>query len=146
MSLKKTTSNELIRNLIGYDPDKLCQDIIRRADTKWNQRKGVPSAAEASINYRRKSDNILVTWNTLWYNNFLYSECKTHHTVNTPEHIRKDHITSNIPPNILDILAEGYDVHEKIKKSNSKRRGRLYKFVQQQIEKHEKIYKEILFV
>ena len=136
MRLRKTTSNQLIRNLIGYDPDKLCQDIIRRADAKWNHRKGVPSVVEVPINYRKTSDNILITWNTLWYNNFLYSECKTHHTINTLEHIKTYHLNNKTPPNIFDILAKGYDVHEKIKKSDSKRRGRLYKFVQQQIEKH----------
>ena len=87
MSLRRSTSNQLIRNLIGYDPEKLCQEIIRRADAKWSERKG---------------------------------------------------------PNINDILIEGYEVHEKIKKSESARKGKLYKFVQQRIEKYETVIKEIL--
>ena len=133
----------IIRDLIGYDPDKLCQDIIRRAVAKWIKRKGMPSAIEAPINYCRKTDNI-ITWNSLWYNNFLYSECKIHKSINTPEHIKTHHIKTKSPPNISEILSEGYDVHEKIKKNKSKRRGRLYKYVQQQIERYEKIYTEIL--
>jgi len=143
MSLRKTTSNQLIRNLIGYDPEKLCLDIIRRADAKWNERKGVPSVTEQPIIYRRKTHNILLTWNALWYNNLLYSECKTHHTLNTAEHIKVFHVDKT-PPTLSEILAEGYDVHNKIKNSQSKRKGRLYKFIQQKIERNEKIIKEIL--
>ena len=128
MSLRRSTSNQLIRNLIGYDPEKLCQEIIRRADAKWSERKGETNITEGPITYRRKSDNILITWNSLWYNNLLYSECKIHHTINTPEHIRAFHY-NKIPPNINDILIEGYEVHEKIKKSESALKGKLYKFV-----------------
>ena len=146
MSLRKRASDELIKNLIGYDPENLCQDIIRRADAKWNQRKGIPSVIEAPINYRRKTNNILITWNTLWYNNLLYSKCKIHQTKNTPAHIKTHHLKSESLPNISDILTEGYDVHEKIKNNKSKRRGRLYKYVQQQIEKYEEIYAEILLL
>ena len=73
----------------------------------------------------------------------IYSECKIHHTINTPEHIRAFHY-NKIPPNINDILIEGYEVHEKIKKSESARKGKLYKFVQQRIEKYETVIKEIL--
>ena len=51
--------------------------------------KGETSITESPINYRRKSDNILITWNTLRYNSSLYAECKIHHTINTPEHIRE---------------------------------------------------------
>ena len=147
MSLRKSTSDELIKNLIGYDPEKLCQDIIRRADAKWNQIKGIPSVIEAPINYRRQTNNILITWNTLTYNNILYSKCKIHKkTRNNPDHIKTHHLKSGFLPNISNILTEGYDVHEKIKNSKSKRRGRLYKYVQQQIEKYEKIYTEILIL
>ena len=141
MSLRKSTSNDLIKNLIGYDPEKLCEEIIRRADTKWTERKGVPSVSQAPINYRIKSDNILITWNTLWYNNLMFSECRIHHTPNTPEHLKAFHYTKT-RPSIMETLQEGYDVHEKIKNSQSIRKGRLYKYAQQKIEKNEKILKE----
>ena len=35
MSLKKTTFNELIKVLIGYDPEKLCLENIRKAEQRW---------------------------------------------------------------------------------------------------------------
>jgi len=143
MSLRRSTSNLLIKNLIGYDPEKLCLEIIRKADSKWIERKGAQIPRETPINFRIKSDNILITWNTLWYNNLLYSACKLHHTVNTPDHIKALHY-NDTPPNIMEMLQEGFEIHEKIKKSESKRRGRLYKHIQQKIEKHENIIKEIL--
>ena len=34
MSLRTTTSSELIKDLIGYDPDTLASKIIRRAELK----------------------------------------------------------------------------------------------------------------
>jgi hypothetical protein len=143
MSLRKSASNELIKHLIGYDPEIFCQEIIRRADTKWTERKGIPNVPEAPINYKIKSDNILITWNTLWYNNLMFSQCRTHHILNSPEHLKNFHYTKT-PPSILEILQEGYVVHDKIKKSQSKRKGRLYKHIQEKIERNEKIFKEIL--
>ena len=49
MSLSITTSNELIENLIGYDPDKLCLEIIRRADLRCNIKE-----KKYSINIKRE--------------------------------------------------------------------------------------------
>ena len=34
MSLRKNTSNELIKNLIGNDPEKLILENIRRAEQR----------------------------------------------------------------------------------------------------------------
>ena len=42
MSLRKTTSNDLIINLIGYDPEN-----IKRAEQRWTERK----------------NNTFITWN-----------------------------------------------------------------------------------
>ena len=49
MNLKKSTSNQLIKGLIGYDPEKLCEETIRRADTKWIERKRMISLETPSI-------------------------------------------------------------------------------------------------
>ena len=38
-SLRKTTSNELIKDLISYDPEKLCLENIRKAEQGWTGRK-----------------------------------------------------------------------------------------------------------
>jgi hypothetical protein len=145
MSLRISTSGEVIKNLIGYDPEKLCSEIIRRADAKWTERKAKDArcAIESPIAYRRKTDSILVTWNALWYNDLLYSNCKIHHSQNNPEHIRTFH-SDKTPPTLSEILEEGYEVRKKIKNHDKKRKGRLYKFIQQKIETFEKIYKEIL--
>ena len=38
MSPRKTTFNELIKDLIGHDPEKLCRENIRKSDdflTHW---------------------------------------------------------------------------------------------------------------
>ena len=39
MNLRKTTSNELIKKLIGYDPEKLCLETIGKAEQRWTERK-----------------------------------------------------------------------------------------------------------
>ena len=133
----------MIKDLIGYDPDRLCLEFIRRADNKWNERKGNFSQQPEPFSYRRKTSNLLTTWNMLWYNNLLYSQCKTHNTLNTRYHIQSFH-NSKIPPNLSTILYEAYELHEKEKKSKSKRRGRFIKLVQKKIEAHETIFKHIV--
>ena len=143
MSFKKSTSNQLIKGLIGYDPKKLCEETIRRTDTKWIERKRMISVEMPPIDYRIRTDNLLITWNTLWYNNLLYSECKTHHVPNTPEHIRTLHSNYSLP-NLMEILNEGYEVHNTVKKRDCKKRCRIYKFVQKKIEVHEKVTQYIL--
>ena len=37
MSLRKATSNELLKDLIGYDTEKLCLENIRRAEQRWTE-------------------------------------------------------------------------------------------------------------
>ena len=39
MRFRKTTSNELIKDLIGYDSEKLYLENIRRAEQRWTERK-----------------------------------------------------------------------------------------------------------
>ena len=34
MNLRKTTSNELIKDLIGYYPEKICLENIKRAEQR----------------------------------------------------------------------------------------------------------------
>jgi hypothetical protein len=67
MGLRTTTSSELVKNLIGYDPDKLCSEIIRRAIIKWTKRKGgIHDEPNVRTDYRRKTSNILLTWSMIW--------------------------------------------------------------------------------
>ena len=39
MSLRKTTSNGLINELIGYDSEKLCLETLEKLNKDWTQRK-----------------------------------------------------------------------------------------------------------
>ena len=144
MSLRNTTSNELIKDLIGYDPDKLASKIIRLAELRWNERNGIVYQEEnMEINYRRKTSNLLVTWNMLWCNNSFFSKCKTHNTVITPAHIRLLHGGENMT-SLSEILKEGYEVNDKIKKNKSERRGRILKILENRINTQDLIAKRIL--
>jgi len=137
MSLRATTSNELIRDLIGYDPEKLCSEIIRKAKVRWNMRKGGIANREHGdkIDFRRETNSLLITWSMLWCNNFLYSKCKQHHTQITPSHIINEH-GGKVLPNLSEILREGYEVSEKLKVSIGKRKSRILRKIQEKINSH----------
>ena len=79
----------------------------------------------------------------LWCNNFFFSKCKTHITVITPAHIRLFHERENIT-SLSEILKEGYEVDEKIKKNKSERRGRILKMLENRINTQDLIAKRIL--
>ena len=144
MSLRKTTSNELIKDLIGYDPEKLCLENIRRAEQRWTERKShVNQNNDETIKYRRQTSNTFITWNMLWHNNLLFSKCENHNTIITPNHIKNFHNITNLP-NLSTILFEDYVLHEKIKKSKSKRKGRIYKIIQSRTQTQDKIAKDII--
>ena len=66
--IDETTSNELIKDLIGHDPEKLCLENIRRAEQRWAERKShINQNNDEPIKYRRQTSNSFITWNMLWY-------------------------------------------------------------------------------
>ena len=80
-SLRKTTSNELIKDLIRYDPEKLCLENIRRAEQRLTERKShINQSNDEPIKYIRQTSHTFITWNMLWYNNLLFSKCENHNT------------------------------------------------------------------
>jgi len=130
MSLRATIPNEIIKDLIGYDPDRLCSETIRRAKTKWNDRLGIKNLVEVKKpEYRRKTSSLLITWNILWCYNLLFSKCKQHNTLNTPNHIKNSHGGKYIP-NLSEILQEGFMMHKKIRHRIKKRKGRFLKTIE----------------
>ena len=54
MSLRKTTSNELIKDLIGYDQEKLCLENIRRAEQRWTEEKVISKVMMNLLNTEDK--------------------------------------------------------------------------------------------
>ena len=79
----------------------------------------------------------------LWCNNSFFSKCKTHNTVITPAHIRLLHGGENMT-SLSEILKEGYEVNDKIKKNKSERRGRILKILENRINTQDLIAKRIL--
>ena len=75
----------------------------------------------------------------VWYNNLMFPKCVNHNTNITPNHIKNLHIITN-SPNLSAILYEDYVLHEKLKKSKSKRKGRINKIIQTR----DKIAKDII--
>ncbi len=70
MGLRRTTSNEIVKDIISDDPENLCSEMIRRAKIKWNERNGLTNFEDTQkIKYRRKTHNLLLTWNSLRCNN-----------------------------------------------------------------------------
>ena len=53
--------------------------------------------------------------------NVLFSKCKNHNTIIIPNHIKNIHNIVN-PPNLSAILYEDHILHEKMKKSKSKKK------------------------
>jgi len=148
MSLRITTSNELIKDLIGYEPNKLCSEIIRRAERRWNERKGITVAtadhkSEEKVQYRRETSNLLVTWDMLWCNNLLFSKCKQHKTSITPSHMQSSH-GGKLPPNLSNTLKEGFELQQKIKNSNGKRKGRIVRLIEKKINAQDIIARTII--
>ena len=53
MTFRKTTSNELTKNLIGYDTEKLYLENIRRAEQRWTKRKiHINQSNDETLKYR----------------------------------------------------------------------------------------------
>ena len=69
----------------------------------------------------------------------------SYNTITTPNHINNLHNITN-PPNLSAILYEDFILLKKIKKSKSKRKGRIYKIIQSKIETQDKIAKDIIVI
>jgi len=116
MGLRTTTPNELVKNLIGYDPDKLCSEIIRRAIIKWTKMKGgIHDEPNVRTDYRRKtSSNILLTWSMIWCNNLLFTKCRQNNKTIISIHFQNLHRGKKLISRI-NMIREGYKIHQKIK-------------------------------
>ena len=79
----------------------------------------------------------------LWYDNLLFFKCENHNTIIIPNHIKNIHNIAN-PSNLSAILYEDHTLHEKMKKSKSKRKGRIYKITQSRIETQDKLAKDLI--
>ena len=78
-----------IRSIMTYDPEKLCDEIIRRAEIRWNERRRPNDMNNSltSIKCTRDSMHILISWNLMWAQNALYNNCDTHDILITPNHL-----------------------------------------------------------
>ena len=82
LGMRSTVSNEIIKDMMTYDPEQFCQEIIRRAEISWDERKIHRISQEeysTPIQYRRKTSTLLLTWKIIWGQNALFNMCK-----NTP--------------------------------------------------------------
>ena len=62
MSLKKTTSNELIKDLIGYDPENYGQKILEELNKDGQKEKSHRNQNnDEPIKYRRQNSNTFIT-------------------------------------------------------------------------------------
>ncbi len=144
MGLRTTTSNELVKDLIGYNPDKLCSEIIRRAKNKWKKRKGgINDEPDVRSDYRRKTNNILLTWNMIWCNNLLFTRCKQHNEVATLTHIQNLHGGRGLV-SLANILEEGHKIHRKIKQGAPKRKGRIMRMVESRVSFQDSVARKII--
>ena len=67
MTLRKTTSNELTKNLVGYDTEKRYIENIRRAEQRWTKRKVL--LIKVTMNLLNTDDKpaiLSLPWNMLW--------------------------------------------------------------------------------
>ena len=60
MSLRKNNSNELIKDFIGYDPEKICLENIRRAEQRWTDIKSHNQCNDEPIKYTRRTSNTFI--------------------------------------------------------------------------------------
>ena len=98
---------------------------------------------EIGIRYRRNTSNKLITWNMLWCNNALFSKFKAHNTLITTSHLKISH-GGEMLMDLPSILKDGYVILDKIKKSNSKRKGRNFQMLEDKIKSQDKLAKNIL--
>ncbi len=144
MGLRTTTSSELVKNLIGYDPDKLCSEIIRRAINKWTKRKGgTLDEPNVRTDYRRKTSNILLTWSMIWCNNLLFTRCKQHNEVITLTHIQNLHGGRRLM-SLSNMLQEGHKIHKKIEQGAQKRKGRIIKIIESRVSSQDSLARKII--
>jgi len=65
MGMRSTVSNEIIKDMMTYDPEQFCQEVIRRAEIRWDERKIHRISQEecsTPIQYRRETSTLLLTW------------------------------------------------------------------------------------
>ena len=67
----------------------------------------------------------------LWY--LLFTIFENHNTIITPNNIKNLQNIIN-PLSLSAILYEDHILHEKMKKSKSKRKGRIYKIIQSKVQ------------
>ena len=61
---------------------------IRKAEQRWTEKNiHINQSNDEPIKYKRQTNNTLITWNMLGYNNLLFSKCENHKTIITPNHI-----------------------------------------------------------
>lgn len=144
MGMRSTVSNEIIKDMMTYDPEQFCQEIIRRAEIRWDERKIHRISQEeysTPIQYRRETSTLLLTWKMIWGQNALFNICKTHQTLVTPQHLKSLHDLQKVP-DLSQILREGFELQKRL--DSSKRKGRILRQIEIAINNYENIYIKII--
>jgi len=138
LRLRKSTSNEIINALMGYDPRKFAEEQVRVAEEKWeSRRRRASSEDDQRVGYRLPVSNVLVSWELLKMNNILFNKCKRHNCLITQAHLAEAH-RIHLLPDILQVMREGWVIEKRLERT--KRRGRVLQAVEVMTERFCRIY------
>ena len=128
LGLRISTPSNLIMQMMGYDPKLFADHIIAVSHEKWTARTERKTIQTKYINYKIKTDPILLSWAVLKTSNLLWNHCEAHNCSISPLHIKQMHDTQFIEPNIERLLKDGLQVKRRYQRT--KRRGKILKIVE----------------
>ena len=142
LSLRKTTSNKIISEIMGYNPDKFAQELLDKSKYKWNQRLKYEEAQSLEKSYRIKTNPILISWHLIKSFNILFHKCEDHNQLISPFHLKYCHNIEKIP-NISDLLFKGWIINNNIK-MNQARKSRIKKKLNKFFVEQKNFYEQLI--
>jgi hypothetical protein len=138
VGIRMSTSDQIVKKLMGYDPILFAAHQIRNAEARWQERKNrMAVSVETRRDFRIAGNSILLSWPLLKMNNMLFNRCQKHDCLCTPQHLRDVHKIRDLP-SIEAVLDQGIAIDRRLK--GTKRKGRVLKAILQVTEGHHKLF------
>jgi len=145
MGLKASTRDMIVIKMMGYDPILFAAEQVRRADSKWRDRRERVNLDEANESDNQRTfhvsgSNILISWPLIKINNLIYGQCRRHSCPCTPLHLSGAHEVRELP-DMIELIEQGTLIDKRLRAS--KRKGRVLRVIDEITGKHKDLYSKI---